>query len=71
MGLMLLPFLIVGYFFKRMIWSYVIKKKSFIEWSILILSITIIIVSISALIHGDFKPSKESARDMNIKHGKK
>jgi len=42
-----------------MLWSYVIKKKPFIEWTIFILSIAIVILVISGLIRGDFKPGKE------------
>jgi hypothetical protein len=57
--LLTLPFLIVGYFFRRMLWSYVIKKKPFIEWTIFILSIAIVVLVISGLIRGDFKPGKE------------
>jgi len=58
-GLITLPFLIVGYFFRKMLWSYVIKKKPFIEWAIFVLSIAVVILVISGLIRGDFKPGKE------------
>ncbi len=55
-----LPFLIVVYFFKKMLWSYVTKKKPFIEWVVLILSIAIVVLVISGIFRGDFKPGKDS-----------
>jgi hypothetical protein len=59
LGLCILPFLIVGYFFNRTIWSYLTKKKPFIEWMVLVLAITITGLVISGLIRGDFRPGKQ------------
>jgi hypothetical protein len=43
-----------------MLWSYVTKKKPFIEWVVLILSIAIVVLVISGIFRGDFKPGKDS-----------
>lgn len=56
---MTLPFLVVVYFFRRTLWHYLTKKKPFIEWAVLILSVAIVALFISGLIRGDFKPGKE------------
>ena len=69
-GLGMLPFLIVGYFFRKYIWSYLTKKKPFVEWVIVVLGITVVILAISGLLRGDFKPGKE-AKDLSpakLKH---
>ncbi|MGP8216121.1 MAG: hypothetical protein ACLQQ4_11190 [Bacteroidia bacterium] len=60
LGLCILPFLIVGYFFKKIVWKYLTKKKPFIEWTVLVLSVTFVILIISGILRGDFKPTKES-----------
>ncbi len=70
LGLGLLPFLIVGYFFRTTIWRYTTKKKPFIEWVVFILSVTIIVLVISGLIRGDFKPGKDLPEDLTPKKNK-
>jgi len=69
-GLCTLPFLIVGYFFRKTLWSYLTRKKPFIEWVVLVLSVTIVVLVVSGIIRGDFRPGKE-AQDLSprkLKH---
>jgi hypothetical protein len=69
-GLCILPFLIIGYFFDRTIWSYLTKKKPFIEWMVLVLAIAITSLVISGIIRGDFRPGKQPVQlnPYKVKH---
>lgn len=58
LGLATFPFLVIGYFFNKIIWKYLSKRKPFIEWTVLALSITIVVLIISGIIRGDFRASK-------------
>ncbi|HSY76278.1 MAG TPA: hypothetical protein VK890_05450 [Bacteroidia bacterium] len=59
-GLAMLPFLTIGYFFRKIFWNYLTKKKPFIEWAVMVLSIAIVVLVISGLLRGDFRPGKDS-----------
>lgn len=59
LGLCILPFLIIGYFFNRIIWSYITKRKPLIEWVVLTLGITILVLIVTGIVRGDFKSTKE------------
>jgi len=58
LGLITLPFLVVGYFFRKVVWGYLSKKKPLVEWTVLVLSIVIVILVVSGIIRGDFKSGK-------------
>jgi len=68
MGLLTLPFLVVFYFFRKALWNYLTKKKPFIEWAVLVLSVAIVALVISGLIRGDFKPGKDMEIIQKKKH---
>jgi hypothetical protein len=68
-GFTLLPFRIIGYFLKNVVWEFLSRKKSFIEWSLLILSIVVVALLVTAIIYGDFKPTK--SLDDDLSRGKK
>jgi hypothetical protein len=58
-GFTLLPFRIVGYFLKNVVWHFLARKKSFVEWSILVLSIVVAGLTITAIMYGDFNATKQ------------
>jgi hypothetical protein len=70
-GFTLLPFRIIGYFLKNVVWSFLARRKSGLEWSIFVLSITVVVLLITAIIYGDFKPTKSAdnnTREKKTKH---